>query len=410
VLTTVGTALVLIGVIAVALVQWNPFGGRSDDHMSVAIDTPFVGQGIEPGTAVVMHGVTVGQVSNVASLPGGGVRLVADLQKKPVAGLTDTMNIDFRPINYFGVPGVNFIPGPGGQALEDGSQLTLAPKGNFTLSEMLSRLGGVSAGALTPKLITVVDRATRYTDGLNPFFETMLTITNAVADTQRVTTAQLLANTSTASTGFAPFADAAVAAGERFYNNNFEVAAANSAAASPQRIEPPFLDGTRQQSYYEQSEDYYETHVIKFLDIAQNGLFGSVGKLVSSHVGELLPLIDSLKAITDTTPALLRPANFAATITELRTRFERLYGGNAEQRALQVRLVLDSLPAIEAPLGIAVDPNPPTTTMPAEIPADPSAALVSPVVEGSPNGDGVPAVEGTPHGVTVPPVVEGSAG
>jgi ABC-type transporter Mla subunit MlaD len=363
--------------------------------MSVSIDTPYVGQGIEPGTAVVMHGVTVGQVTNVTSLPGGGVQLVADLQKKPLAGLTDSMNIDFRPINYFGVPGVNFIPGSGGQPLRDGSQLKLAPKGNFTLSEMLSQLGDVSAGALTPKLITVVDRATRYTDGLNPMFETMLTITKAVEDTQFVTTAQLLANTTAASTGFAPFADAAIDAGERYYNVNHGVDTTTNPAASVQRNEPPFNDVTRQANLYTLTDDYFQSHYMVFLDVAQHGLFGAVGKVLSSHPDELLPLIDGLKAITDTTPALLRPANFAATITELRTRFERLYAGNGDQRALQVRLVLDSLPGIEAPLGIAVDPNPPGAVPPTEVAA----------------GEAVPPpVEGTPHGATPPPVIEGSAG
>jgi hypothetical protein len=414
VLTTFGAAVVLVAVIAVTLVMWNPFGDRSEERMSVAIDTPFVGQGIEPGTAVVMHGVTVGEVTNVASLPGGGVRLVADLQKRPVAGLTDTMKIDFRPINYFGVPGVNFIPGPGGQALRNGSQLNLAPRGNFTLSEMLSQLGDVSAGALTPKLIKVVDRATRYTDGLNPLFETMVTITRAIADVQRITTAQLLANTSTASTGFAPFGDAVLDAGERFINNNLQQGStsgnANPAAAG-KKFSPPFLDGTKLSNLSDEPDEYFYTNYKQWLDLASVGLFGSVGKLLSSHVDDLLPLIGSIQGITDVVPLLLRPANFAQAMVELRSRFVRLYAGNGEQRALQVRLVLDSLPGVAAPLGIGVDPNLSATGMPAEVaPGAVVPAEVPPTNVAGPPDEAAPAVDGTPHSATSLPAIVGSPG
>jgi len=37
-------------------------------------------------------------------------------------------------------------------------------------------------------------------------------------------------------------------------------------------------------------------------------------------------------------------------VAELRTRFEKMYQGTPEQRALQVRIVLDSLPGVAAPI------------------------------------------------------------
>jgi len=39
-------------------------------------------------------------------------------------------------------------------------------------------------------------------------------------------------------------------------------------------------------------------------------------------------------------------------LVELRTRFEKLYSGTPEQRALRVRIVLDDLPGVAAPLGV----------------------------------------------------------
>jgi hypothetical protein len=93
-------------------------------------------------------------------------------------------------------------------------------------------------------------------------------------------------------------------------------------------------------------------------DLLANGLFASVGKLVSSHVDDLFPLIAGLKSITDTGPVLLRPQDVAQKLADLRSRFETLYAGDGHQHAISVRILLDSLPGVAAPLGIvAGDPQ-----------------------------------------------------
>ncbi|KUH85969.1 hypothetical protein AU186_11025 [Mycobacterium sp. GA-1999] len=354
VLAIVGTVVALFAAVAVLIIVTNPFGGRPPDWISVTIDTPYVGQGIGAGTAVVMHGKEIGNVTTVASLPGGGVRLLTDLQNRPGAGLTDAMNIDFRPINYFGVPGVNVIPSPGGHPLRDGAQISLVPKGNSTLSELLSQLGSVSASTLTPQLIRVFDWATRYTDGLNPLLETILIVTKAVADVQTVPTAQLLANTAAASTAIPSFADAVIDTGQRFISLNIPQLPPGTALPPG---EPPFLENVRVPDLSDETEEYYQTVYHQFIDTAQVGLFAAIGKLEYSHVRNLLPMIEGVKAISDVVPPLLRPEKFAETMMELRTRFEKMYAGNSEQRALQVRIVLDSLPGVAAPLGIMGGPG-----------------------------------------------------
>jgi hypothetical protein len=68
----------------------------------------------------------------------------------------------------------------------------------------------------------------------------------------------------------------------------------------------------------------------------------------------LYPLITGIKALTDVTPPLLRPQDIAQKLAELRSRFEKLYAGNGDQRAISVRILLDSLPGVAAPLGIAM--------------------------------------------------------
>lgn len=83
-LTIVGVAIAfLCVVVAGSLYVFDPFAGRAESDISVSIDTPYVGQGVATGTALVMHGgVTVGQVTGIFSLPEGGVRLNADLNSK----------------------------------------------------------------------------------------------------------------------------------------------------------------------------------------------------------------------------------------------------------------------------------------------------------------------------------------
>ena len=154
----------------------------ADRQISVTIDTPYVGQGVAKGTAVVMHGVKVGEVTDVANLAGGSCSAQRCAPAGPATRLTSTMNFDFRPVNYFGVTGINIMPNTGGQALRDGMRINTVPKGNFTLQALLYRFGEVSAGVLTPQLIQVTDRATRYLDALDPLVETMLITANAVAE------------------------------------------------------------------------------------------------------------------------------------------------------------------------------------------------------------------------------------
>lgn len=357
VLAITGTVVVLCIALVALFIIANPFGGRPGDHdqFSIAINTPYVGQGVEAGSAVVLHGVTVGRVIAVTNTAGGGVRLATDLDKRPLQGLTDTVNIDFRPINYFGVPGINLVPNPGGQELRDGSEISLVPKGNFTLSELLSQLGNVSQASLTPQLIKVIDRVTRYTDGLNPLFETAVTVTRALTDVQTVPTEQLLATTSSIAAAFPGFTDSAIESATRFSNNKYYPGQTfPPASTSATKLHPPYLEGVQVPNYGDETEDYFQNTYITWVKIASNGLFGAVGKLLYSHVDDLYPLVTGIKAVTDAVPPLLRPADIAAKLAELRSRFEKLYAGTGGQRAISVRILLDSLPGVAAPLGIAV--------------------------------------------------------
>lgn len=360
ILTFIGLAVLLAIVLTVVVVVANPFGGDAGrDRLSIVINTPYVGQGVESGTAVVLHGVEVGQVSRVENRVGGGVRLVADLDSTPTQGLTDAMKFDFRPVNFFGVTGVDLQPGQGGNPLRDGSEVTALPTGNHTLSQLLSQLGDVSKASLTPRFISVIDRVTRYTDGLNPLFETAITVTRAIADVQTVSTEQLLANTASVTAAVPEFLDAAIEANRRILDYNYYPGQTFSPAATiPQRLSPPYLEGVKMPNLADETEEYFQAAPIGFAKVASAGLFAAVGKLESTHVDDLFGLVTGLKAVTDVTPPLLRPVDIAQKLAELRSRTEKLYAGNGEQHAISLRIVLDSLPGVAAPIGITAEATP----------------------------------------------------
>ena len=98
------------------------------------------------------------------------------------------------------------------------------------------------------------------------------------------------------------------------------------------------------------TDEYYAKNIIPGLTAGKTDLFFPAGYLEGSHIDELFPVIESVRTLADAVPKIVSPENFAYTLTELRTRLERMYAGSGDQRALQVRLILDRLPGVAAPL------------------------------------------------------------
>lgn len=349
-LTLIGTVLALCVTAAILLTVFNPFAGRTD-QIFLTLDMPYVGQGVATGTPVMLHGVEVGRVTTVANMADGAVRLDAELQSKPASTLTDTMSVDFRPANYFGVTGINLMAGEGGSPLRDGTHITTTPKGNFTLQTLLARLGEITGGVITPQLISVVNKATRYTDALNPLIETMVLASSAVTAVQSISTEQLLRNATGVSVAFPGFVDGATAAGYGFNQRagfvTFNVSGAGSLPG--QEVTP--IPGQPH------TEEFWQTRSRATLDLLANSFFGAIGKLLSSHPADLLPAVGLVQTVADTVPGLVAPAGIGDTMVELRTRFEKLYAGSPEQRALQVHILLDNVPGVQAPINAMGGPR-----------------------------------------------------
>jgi hypothetical protein len=362
ILTWIGAGFVLLGVVAVALyfLVVNPSGRTRDNIVSVAIETPYVGQGVSEGTAIMLHGVKVGEVTDIAKLADSRVRLDVQMQSGPTKGLTDAVGIDFRPANYFGVTGVNLIPNDHGQALRNGSSISVTPAGNFTLQTLLYRLGELSHDVVTPQLVSVMDRTTRYTDALNPLFETMIQVSTTVTDVQTVSTEQLLRNTAAIGVGLPPFLNVMLKTADGYLRNNAGV----GFDPAKDREDNPYLRyyDDLKLKYYNDSAQELVTDPDKwvfgrfreYFVGAREDLFSKIGDLESSHTYDLFPLLDQLRVMSDVVPRLLNPTDLGDKLGELRSRLERMYAGSGDQRALQVRIVLDQLPGVAAPLGLVL--------------------------------------------------------
>ncbi|OMC34271.1 Mammalian cell entry related domain protein [Mycolicibacterium fortuitum] len=342
-LTIIGLVVVLVFTAVCTFIVVNPF--RDDrGRMSVVLDMPFVGQGIATGSPLMMHGVSVGNVTNVSSLAGGGVRVLADLESRPVAGLTDTLGVDFRPANYFGVTGINLIAGEGGRPLQAGSMVNAVPSGNFTLQALLSRMGEITDGVVTPQLVSVINRATSYTDGLNPLIESMVMVAQAVDNVQTVSTTQLMRNATGISAAFPAFVSGATATGYGFNQDAGYVFFRVSGRETIPGQEVVAVPGERV------SQDFWDTRARETLDFTSGSFFGALGRLLSSHAGDLKPAVGLVKTLSDTVPALVTPVGINDMMVELRRRFETMYAGSPEQRAVQVHIILDQIPGVQAPV------------------------------------------------------------
>lgn len=365
ILSRIGVVLVLCIVIATALyLVVKPFERRPQDVITVVIQVPYVGQGVAAGTPVVMHGVKVGEVREVRSISnstGGGVRLKADLQPSPTRALTDAMEIDYRPANYFGITGINVTPAQNGRPLRSGMDISLTPKGNFSLQALLYRLGELSNGVFNQRMVSVIERTTRYVDALNPLLETALIVGTSVAKVQTVSTEQLLRNAAGVSVALPAVIDAGGSAG------NDVLYTFPGLGETPETFEKTrkankywdiVPDEWRFQYYqnanyfFTHREDFFNNTIIPFFSLARSDLFGEIGKLEGTHSADLLPIVESVRALVDAVPKVFDAENFASTLTDLRSRFERMYAASGDQHALQVRLVLDRLPGVAAPLGV----------------------------------------------------------
>ena len=96
------------------------------------------------------------------------------------------------------------------------------------------------------------------------------------------------------------------------------------------------------------------------LGLAANSLFGKAGSLLASHGSELTPVTLLVEALTDAMPQVLDGGAAPAKLRQLIDRYNAAFTGPADGKTLNLRIVLDDLPMIAAPLALTGLPQAPS--------------------------------------------------
>ncbi|MFC8528908.1 MlaD family protein [Nocardia sp. NPDC057227] len=312
--------LVLAG--SLAYTRWTaPHGIR------LQLVVPALGPGIEPGSKVLVRGATAGEVTDVAAVDAGTVHVDLVLDDAQAAVLTDSLDVDFRPENYFGVTAVNLVARPGGSALTDGRVLHRTAAPDYTMSTMLEQVSLVVDGALTTSTIATLDEIMRYANGLAPLIRTGIIVAEQLSKTQRHLPTELLLRANDVLVQLPAFARGAADALYAIYHSAYN-----------QR--PDGSTGV---------DDAFMTETDRALELAASDLFGKAGALLASHDAELIPLVGAADRVVAPLPGLLGDGRMAELNTAI-DRLESAFTGPPEQRTLQLRVVLDDVPALAGPL------------------------------------------------------------
>ncbi|MFI1465555.1 MlaD family protein [Nocardia carnea] len=327
VLLLCGGAAALVVLITVVACSWAYPRATAPSGIRLQLMVPALGPGVESGSKVLVRGAAVGEVTRVSTLDSGTVTVALVLDEGMGSILTDTLDVDFRPENYFGVTAVNLLERPGGAALTDGLVLHRTQAPDFTMSTMLEQVSLVVDGTLTADMIATLDEVMRYANGLAPLIRTGIILADQVAKTQQHLPTELLLRTNDVLAQLPAFSRGAADALYAIYNSAY-----NKRPDGSTGVDDAFMDETDQA-----------------LALAASDLFGLAGSLLASHDAELTPVTGAVDAVVAPLPGLLGNGNMD-TLNTVLERLESAFTGPPEQKTLQLRVVLDDIPAISGPL------------------------------------------------------------
>ncbi|MBQ9055206.1 Mce family protein [Rhodococcus sp. (in: high G+C Gram-positive bacteria)] len=335
VLNSAGLAVVAVAVAVFVNAVWFYPHFREPDGMSISIEVPFVGPGVRAGTKVILRGGEIGEVTGLDRTGMDSVRLDLALDSGQISGLTDEFDIDFRAQNYFGSTAVNLVGGVGGTPLAGGQTFDRTPIGDFTMSTMIEKGSLTVDGTLTDSMISTLNKVIRYTDGLTPLIDSGLLFADRIAQTQQEMPSELLSYFNNVLDTLPAFNRQAVDALTYIYYSKFNLLPDGSIG-----VDDVFMDEADQG-----------------LALAATQLFGQAGTLLASHGEELTPLMDIIQSLTDTVPYLLDGGATPSKLREVVARLDATFSDAPEGKQLNLRIVLDDMPALAAPLALAGLPD-----------------------------------------------------
>ncbi|WP_258196538.1 MlaD family protein [Nocardia farcinica] len=327
VLAICGGAAAVAVLLVVTVGAWAYTQLTAPQGIRLQLVLPALGPGVEPGSKVLVRGAAVGEVTEVAAVDSGTAHVALVLDDELGAILTDSLDVDFRPENYFGVTAVNLIERPGGNALTDGRVLHRTAAPDYTMSTMLEQVSLVVDGTLTSSMIATLDEIMRYANGLAPLIRAGIIVAEQMSKTQQHLPTELLLRANDVLVQLPAFGRGAADALYAIYHSAYNQRPDGSLGV----------------------DDAFMTETDQALELAASDLFGLAGSLLASHDAELIPLVGAVDEVVAPLPGLLGDGRMAELNTAI-DRLESAFAGTPEQRTLRLRVVLDDVPGLAGPL------------------------------------------------------------
>ena len=325
--TAAGLTIVLVAIVLVTAIWIRPLLTKPDG-LRLTVETLQVGPGVAEGTRVILRGAEVGEVTSVEKTDQDMVRIQLSLQPDEVEGLTDSMDLDFRPLNYFGVAAVDLVAKEGGNNLVSGAELQRTTVGDYTMSTLLEQGSHTIDGTLTTSMITTLNKVIRYSDGMTPLIQTGIVLADEVAKTQQEIPSALLSRVNDILDVMPAFSDQTIQAFYILFDTKFNKRPDGSFGVNDLMMDRGGAG----------------------LDLASKKLFGSAGILLASHATELTPLTEIARAFATALPNLLDNGTALGKLASLIDRYNNVFTTNGDKKVLNLRVALDDLPSLAAPL------------------------------------------------------------
>ncbi|MDO3650668.1 mammalian cell entry protein [Nocardia mangyaensis] len=323
--------LVLVVASVAVLVRLVDDPGPDPRSMSFHLRTDQIGDGVSSGTGVRRHGVRIGEVSAVDSAAGVAPTITVVVDRAQLAGLTDSLSVEFAPTNLFGISDVVLRDSAGGTPLRDETTVDLRGTDrvtDVTMGTLLRSLSDTTLTVLTPELTALLSTLGSDIRAFTPLIEAMVGIGRAIADTQRYPASFLVGQYAQFFTGTALFADGFIKLIDQIYG-----------------IDVLRNDRERFDIGVSLVVDQLFPSITTLGYAAQDGL-ADYADVLASVLGQLA------RTVPD-------PARSHADLTALLDRLQQIFRATPDGPVVGLDVVLRGMPGLSVPLfGGVVPPTP----------------------------------------------------
>ncbi|MDJ0392669.1 mammalian cell entry protein [Rhodococcus sp. G-MC3] len=214
-------ALTLVACVVLVFAVRSVNNARQPDPLQIQLRTSQIGDGIAPGVGVRLNGVHIGTVAAVDAKLGGTQLLTLALDRTQVAGLTDSFHVDYAPSNLFGISEVVLKEEAEGYPLVNGALVDLTKSArvrDVTMGNLLRSLSDTTLTVITPELTDTLNQFASSLDSFTPLLEAMVSVSTAIADTQRYPSSFLIQQYGAFFVGVGGFTDGMIKLVDRIYN------------------------------------------------------------------------------------------------------------------------------------------------------------------------------------------------